>query len=246
MRKKTDQPRDYDVVFGIHAVTELLQAKKRRLIRIYTTKPTPKGWNALERILPKGIQIQFVDRDALAKLAGTTDHQSVIALATPFVFTKTFFDPKKHPFIIMLDQIQDARNLGAILRSAYCTNVSGVILTQSHSATITGAALKASAGLAEHLAIYQAPTAQAAAILLKKAGYTMYLSLVDAKNFVHTTTYQQPACLVVGNEAVGISKELHNQGIGITLAQKTSDISYNASVAAGIILYQMATQFKAI
>jgi 23S rRNA (guanosine2251-2'-O)-methyltransferase len=245
-KKRSEQTHDYDVIFGLHSVTELLRAKKRRLLRIYTTKPTPKGWSALEKLLPKGLQIQYVDRDALAKLAGTTDHQSVVALATPFVYAKTFFDTTKHPFLLLLDQIQDARNLGAILRSAYCTNVSGVILTQNHSATITGAALKSSAGLAEHLTIYQVPTAQAAAVALKKAGYTMYLSLIDGKESVHAITYRQPACLVVGNEATGISKEIHSQGIGITLAQKTPDISYNASVAAGIILYQMSTQFKMI
>lgn len=246
MRKKQTDKRTFDVIFGIHAVTELLRVKKRKLVRVYTTKPVPKGWKTIERTLPKGTQIQFVTRDALTKLAGTTDHQSVVAAVTPYVFTKKFFDPEKQPFLVMLDQIQDARNLGAILRSAYCTNVSGVILTQKNSATITGAALKASAGLAEHLLVYQTPTAQTAVNLLKKAGYTIYLSLVDGKEKVHEVTYNSPACLVIGNEAHGISKEIRTKGIGITLAQTTGDISYNASVATGIMLYQMATQFKRI
>ena len=235
-----------ELIFGIHPVVELLKAKKRRLQIIYTTKPTPKAWDEIAPLLPKGIQIQYVDREVLHKLAFTTDHQGVVAYAAPFKFRSTFFEPAKHKFLVMLDGIQDPRNLGAILRSAYCTNVDGIVLIKRGGIGLTPTALKAAAGLAEYLDIHIAPSAPAAQMLLKKAGYHMYLAVIkDGKNAMQET-YQQPACLVIGSEGTGISKELRSQGTLISLPQSRPDISYNASVAAGILLCTMATQLKKI
>ena len=87
-------------------------------------------------------------RDVLNRLAQTTDHQSVVAWANPFNIRKKFFEPAKSPFLLLLDSIQDPRNLGAILRSAYCTGVDGVIICGKNSAPLNATALKSSAGLA--------------------------------------------------------------------------------------------------
>jgi 23S rRNA (guanosine2251-2'-O)-methyltransferase len=231
-----------ELIFGIHPILQLLKVKKRPLGIIYTTKPTPKAWKLIEPLLPRGIQVQFVPRAALTTMAGTTDHQSIVAYTTPFFFKKTFFDPKKDSTIVLLDSIQDTRNLGAILRSAYCTNVDGIILTQKNSAPLGAAALKASAGLAEHLAIYVVPTAAAAMILIKKAGYTPYLSLIDGKEHANAIRYDQASCIVIGSEDTGISNDIRSTGITITLPQKSKNDSYNASVAAGILFFLVATQ----
>ena len=101
---------------------------------------------------------------------------------------------KRARFLILLDNVQDPRNLGAILRSSYCTGVDGVILCGKSSAPLNAAALKSSAGLAEHLDILEAPTAQAAVQELKKAGYgsqslfalvTLRVSMSSAFFFSH-------------------------------------------------------------
>ena len=241
MIKKSSQ--QGELIFGIHPIIELLKAKKRKLITLDTTRPEPKAWSQIARLLPERpvVPIQYVSRDILHKIAGTTDHQGVVAYAQPFIIRKKFFDPTKQPHLIMLDGIQDVHNLGAILRSTYCTGFDGVIICQKQAAPITAAVLKASAGLAEHMDIYFAPSPASAAQELKAAGYNLYLTFFDGVNAA-TCEYKTPLCLVIGGEGFGISKEIAKAGIHITLPQKTSEISYNASVAAGITLFLIATK----
>ncbi len=240
MNKKSKQKQG-ELIFGVHPIIELLKAKKRTVYTLYTTKPEPKAWRQIKPLLPKKpIQIQYVSRDALHKMTGTTDHQGVAALVQPFVLVKRLFDPTKQPFIVLLDSIQDVGNVGAIIRSAYCANCNGVIICQRGGAPLTAAALKASAGLAEHMPIYQAPSVQHAVKELKKVGYHLYLATLDGKDARHVE-YKAPLCLIIGNEAVGIAPALLTEGEPITLAQRTSDISYNASVAAGILLFLVAS-----
>jgi len=226
-----------ELIFGLHSIIELLKAGRRKLIAIYTTRPTPKGWEQIERVLPKyPINIQYVERDVLHRMAQTTDHQGVVAWAKSFIFRRKQFEPAKHPFLVLIDGVQDSRNLGAIIRSAYCTKTDGVIICKKASAPLNAAALKASAGLAEHIDIYEASSAQSAAQELLAAGYKLYLATFDGESAL-TCAYQMPLCIVIGGEALGITKSLLSLGTHITLPQRTPDISYNASVAAGILLF---------
>lgn len=234
-----------ELIFGIHPIVELLKAKRRKLYTVYTTKPMPKMWDEIGSLLTKETQIQYVARDVLTRMAGTTDHQGVVAWASPFQLRKKFFEPTKNKFLIMLDSIQDPRNMGAILRSAYCTGISGVIINQKNSCPLNATVLKSSAGLAEHLDIYEASNSLFACQELKKAGYTIYFATLNGKDATQEK-YEQPLCLVIGNEAVGVTKNLLSYGKEIRLPQKSVDISYNASVAAGILLFYIAHQNKII
>lgn len=244
---KVKKIKQTELIFGIHPIIELLKAKQRKLTVLYTTKPEPKAFGRITKLLPKATQIQYVKRDALHKLAGTTDHQGVVAFAAPFIYRKKFFDPQKQPFLLLLDGIQDPRNTGAIIRSAYCTGVQGVIIVQKGAAPLTATALKSSAGLAEHMAIYQAPSTKSAVQQLKQAGYHLYMAVVDKKSQpAQSVEYQKPLCIVIGNEAVGISSDIARQGTSVYLPQVSPDVSYNASVAAGILLFLVGAKTKAM
>ena len=235
-----------ELIFGIHPIVELLKAKRRKIISIYTTRPVPKSWKLIERLLPGyPVPIQYVSREVLAKMSESTEHQGVIAWVQSFPFRKKPFDPSKQPFLVMLDSIQDTRNVGAILRSAYCTGASGVIMTTKSSAPLNAAAVKASAGLAEHLEIQLVSSTQEGLQILQKANYAIYLAMLDGADATEQS-YNLPLCIVVGNEAVGISKAVAKYGTPITLPQKTADVSYNASVAAGILLFMVGTKHKLI
>jgi 23S rRNA (guanosine2251-2'-O)-methyltransferase len=234
-----------ELVYGIHPILELLRAKKRKIFTIYTTNPAPKAWDEIKPLLQKDVQFQITTKEVLNRIAGTPDHQGVVAWAGPFQIRKKFFDPERSPLLLMLDSIHDPRNMGAILRSAYCTGVDGVIICEKNAAPMNAVVLKSAAGLAEHLEIYQAPSAAAAAVELKKAGYGMYLATINGEDAT-TLAYTMPSCIVIGNEAVGVTKSLLSLGIQVTLPQKTTDISYNASVAAGILLFTVAHQLKKI
>lgn len=235
-----------DIVYGIHPIIELLKAKRRKIIKIYTSRPEPKQWPAIQKLLPAYIKIEYVDRARLGYLADTTEHQGVVALAASFAFQKQFFNPDKTPRLLLLDSIQDPRNVGALLRSAYCTNMSGVIMVEKASSSLTPTVLKASAGLAEHLAIYKTPSIQTALAELKKAGYQLYLATVTQGKRVNDITFNQPLCLVVGSEEKGISSALLEQGIRISIPEREGASSYNASVAGGILMFMIGISCKAI
>lgn len=232
-----------DFIFGIHPILELLRAKRRAISTIYTTKPEPQAFKQIRPLLSQKIKIQYVTRDALSRMVESTEHQGIVAAVAPFPFQKDFFNSEKYPFLVMLDGVQDPRNLGAIIRSAYCTNMSGLVLIKKGSAPLTPTAIKASAGLAEHMPIFVAPSAGAAVQLLKKAKYHLYGAALGGKP-LDTVTLAQPLCLVIGSEGSGISREVLDAGTAIMLAQKAPDISYNASVAAGILLYSVAQKHK--
>ncbi len=235
-----------ELIYGIHPVIELLKAKKRKIISIYTTRPTPKAWSKIEQLLPeRPVPIQYVSRDVLTNMAHTPDHQGIVAWVQYFPYRSKAFDAQKQKFLVLLDGIQDPRNVGAIIRSAYCTGVDGVILTQKFAAPLNATAFKSAAGLAEHLDIMLAQSTPAAVQVLKAAGYNIYLAAFGGQNALQVS-YQLPACLVIGSEGEGIMPSVLKMGMQVTLPQKTTDISYNASVAAGILLFLIGAQQKKI
>ncbi len=236
---------NHELLFGIHPVVELLKARRRSIFAVYTTDPAPKAWGSIAQLLPAHVPVKRVTKEQLTHRAGTADHQGVVALVAPFPFRKKMFDAAQAPFLILLDGIQDPRNVGAILRSAYCTGVDGVIVCAKHGAPLNAVALKSAAGLAEHLEIYQAPNATVAAQELTRAGYTIYLADFGGKD-AREQQFAKPLCLVIGSEGLGVSAALRTKGTAVTLAQRSADISYNASVAAGILLFTIASLHKKI
>lgn len=243
-KKTKKQPVEY--IYGVNSIKEVLKAKNRKLLALYTTRPEPKAFKALQRMMPKyPVQIQYVNRTKLQQLVGSDEHQGIVAMVQPYGYRKAFFEPKKQPFIILLDGVQDVRNVGAILRSAYCTGADGVIVCKKGGAPLTAAAHKASAGLAEHLVIHQSPSVQDAVVQLKKSGYQIYVTAFNGENAA-TIQYKKPVCLVIGSEGEGVTKSIIKDGIQITLPQRSADISYNASVAAGILLFLVGSQLKRI
>lgn len=243
---KKSLPKYTDFVYGVHAVVELLSARRRKVGVIYTTKKPIKYWGKIAKLIPEYVQVSFVSREALANMAGTSDHQGVVAFVAPFPFSKKMFDPAKSPFILVLDGVCDVRNVGAIIRSAYCAGVDGVVLTIKGGAPLNAAAIKASAGLAEHTNILVSPTINSAIQDLSKAGYKLYLATLGKGENAAMTKFEEPVALVVGSEETGISKSVLKQGTRVLLPQRRSDISYNVSVATGILLFLIGTQIQKI
>lgn len=232
-----------DALFGAHAIIEAIKAKKRSLHSIYTTKPAPKAFERIKKYLDqqkKIIPINYVPREALGKICESNDHMGVVAWMNSYPYQKKFFSPEKFPQILILDGIQDVKNLGAILRSAHCTNFDGVVISTNGCAKVTPATVKASAGLSEHLSIYLATSSSNAIKLAKEAGYNVYLAVLENGSNLFDIKIQKPLCLVIGNEEKGIKAELMKTGKTITLPQKNQNISYNASVAAGILMFNLS------
>jgi len=243
--KKKTAEKTGELLFGAHSIIEALKAKRRKLISVYTTQPTPRAWERVQPYLPKSVpNIQYVNTNILSSMAEGGKHMGIVAWFAPFPYRSKMFDPSTHPLIVILDGVQDVQNLGAILRSAHCVGFNGVVLNTSHAAPLTGGAHKASAGLAEHMDIHLATSSRNAVIEAKKAGYNLYLAVVNGGENAINVEYTGPACLIIGSEEMGIAADLRNEGTKISLPQKTEDISFNASVAAGILMFVMQQKLK--
>jgi 23S rRNA (guanosine2251-2'-O)-methyltransferase len=193
-----------------------------------------------------GIPLVTADRRALDREAGGTAHQGVVAYISEFSYSTVdeilavAAALREEPFIVVLDGIEDPRNLGAIMRSADGAGVHGLVIRKNRAAQVTPAAVKASAGAAVHM-----PAARVAGIPqtidnLKEQGVWVYGLDMDGENYA-SVTYEGAAALVVGAEGSGLSRlvrEKCDKIVSIPMHGKVS--SLNASAAAAIVLYEMA------
>lgn len=243
---KKEKKQQGELLYGLNPTIELLKAGKRKLISLYTTRPTPKNWKALEALLPAHIPVQYVSRDILTRMVATPDHQGVVAWVQAYPYRKKPFDPVAEPFIVLLDGIQDPRNMGAIIRSAYCAGADGVIIVAQQSPGVTATVCKAAAGYVEHVPICMEPSISSALATLKKSGYTLYSAAFGGKPVGSIDFSTVACCIIIGAEGTGISNATEKSSIHVTIPQRFSTISYNASVAAGIILYTVGSAKKKI
>jgi len=239
MRATPKKTQTEEILYGVHPIIECLKAGKRRILALYMAKPEPKGWDRIKPYLVKqSPPIQYVTRDVLSRIAGSDDHMGIVAYVTPFIYASKPIVVSEKQRILLLDGVQDVHNLGAIVRSAYCTNFDAVLLTKQCARVVAGV-FKASAGLAEHMPIYVIPSVTHTVTELKKMGYSIYMTVADGGVDATTVSYDAPLCLVIGSEERGIDAKARALGTKVTLPQRDTS-SYNASVAAGIFLFLTA------
>lgn len=235
----------FHIVYGIHPINEVIRAKKRKIYEIYTRTDKSKQIELILSKIPSYTKVIFCDKKRLDYIAGSADHQSIVAFVSPFIYQKINFVKSEYPAILCCDSIQDTKNLGALLRSAYCTNFSGVIIQEFGGTEITASVMKSSAGLAEHIPILKTKNIIDTIRQAKDNGYNILLADANGKS-IDKYFLEAPIMLVIGNEHQGINKKLLSYGSIISLAQKESIISYNASVAGGILMYNISFALKLI
>ena len=196
----------------------------------------------------RGIKCNQIPLERFKTYAPSQNAQGVIALKQDFKFSsldEILSDAKKSsfPLILILDEIQDPHNVGAILRSAECSGVNGVILTKHQSATITSTVSKTSAGATEHIKICQVNNlSQKIDELIEKGFWIVGSSLENAKNYTEVD-YKIPIALIVGNEEKGIRKLTASKCDFLVKIPMSGKIqSLNVSVATGILLFEILRQ----
>jgi len=196
----------------------------------------------------RGIKCNQIPLERFRTYAPSQNAQGVIALKQDFKFSsldEILSESKKTslPLILILDEIQDPHNAGAILRSAECCGVNGIILTKHNSATITSTVTKTSAGATEHLKICQVNNLSQTIDELKEKGFWIVgSSLENAKNYTEVD-YNIPIALIVGNEEKGIRKLTASKCDFLVKIPMTGKIqSLNVSVATGILLFEILRQ----
>ena len=192
--------------------------------------------------------LNFVTRERLGQISETGHHQGVIAVAAAYSYStveeilQKAKEKGEAPFLILLDNIEDPHNLGAIIRTANLVGAHGVIIPKRRAAGLTPVAARTSAG-----AIYHTPVAKVtnlAAVMeeLKKEGLWFVCADMDGTS-MYQLDLKGPIGLVIGNEGEGVSRLVKEHCDFVASIPMKGDIdSLNASVAAGVLAYEIVRQ----
>ncbi len=239
-----------DRIEGRNAVIEALRAG-RALDKIYIAKGEVDKTlgHIASTARAAGCVVVETDRRKLDAMSQTHAHQGVVALAAvrEYCTVQDILDVAKarqeEPFVVVCDEISDPQNLGAILRTAECAGVHGVIIPKRRSAGLTAVVGKASAGAAEHIAVARVPNITAALKELKAAGLWVYGTAAGGENQLWKTDLRGPICLVIGSEGDGMSRLVEeNCDFLVSIPMKGKLNSLNASAAAAVLLYEALRQ----
>ncbi len=240
------------ITWGIHPVTETLHKSPKTIAEIFILKgkKQAKIQAIIDLAKQNGIKVKFEeDFYIVGEGNNKCNHQGVIArtMAIATVDEKTFLasleNSKTTPFLLALDSIQDPHNLGAILRSAAASGVTGVIIPKDRSAPLGGTVQKIAAGGLSHLQIIMVTNLANFLKLLKHYQIWNYGTVKDDAVPIYQTDLSGPLCIVIGNEEKGIRPLVAKQcDFKITIPMQGKLDSLNASVAAGITLFEVVRQ----
>jgi 23S rRNA (guanosine2251-2'-O)-methyltransferase len=240
-------------IYGRKPVLEALRSGNRTVTRLYLLQGSRDA--ILDQIeshaKAKGIPINMETRHRLDTMAGNEHHQGVVALAEDFKYAELEdlleqARQKNEPaFLVLLDEIEDPQNLGAIIRSADAAGAHGVVIPKHRAAEVNATVIKASAGAAEHLPSVKVTNLNETIRSLKEANVWVVGTDGEAKKNFYEYDFRQPVAIIIGNEGTGLRRlvrENCDELVKIPMAGKMS--SLNASVAAALVMFEAARQRK--
>ncbi len=241
-----------ELIFGVNPVKESLQGT-RGVFNLYVQISATD--HRVEKIIrlaeERGVAVHRRDKVDITKMCASSHHQGIALEVEPFRYSD--FDDLltsagqsgASGFLLVLDAIQDPHNLGALIRSAACAGVDGVIIPKDRACGITAAAEKTSAGAVETVPVAMVTNIAHTLETLKKLGYWVYGLDGAARNSVYQTEFSGNIALVVGGEGEGIRPLVRKQcDVVMSIPQYGGVSSLNASVAGGIALFEIARKVR--
>ena len=236
-----------DFIVGRNAVAEALRAGREiDTLYVLAGERVPAVRRLVSAARESGAVVKEVDRKKLDALSGRAVHQGVAALAAAhsyaslddiFALAKQRGEP---PFVVVCDELEDPHNLGAVLRTAEAAGAHGVVVPKRRSAPLSATVAKTSAGALEYIPVARVPNLPAALDTLKANGCWVYGADMDGTNYKQTD-FSGGVALVVGAEGKGLGRLVREKCDAIvSLPMKGKINSLNASVAAGILLYEIS------
>ncbi len=244
-----DMLRGADIIAGRNAVNEALRAG-RTLDSLYVQRGDHGGGLAalIAKAKAQGVPIKEADPKKLEHMCGGANHQGVVAVAAvkEYATLEEIFaraEERGEPlFLVICDGLEDPHNLGAVIRTAECAGAHGVVIPKRRSVGLTYAVGKASAGAVEHLPVARVQNVAALLEDLKARGVWIYTADMDGSPWCQTD-FTGPAALVIGSEGSGVSRLVKERSdFVVSLPIKGQVNSLNASVAAGVLCYEVARQ----
>ena len=252
MRKGVFMEQNNEIIYGKNPVTELLKSKAGVDTVFISESLNPSVQNYYIALAKDcGAVVKKVHPMKLKSLCQSENHQGVAAYASTveYVTLGQILEVAQRrgesPFVVVCDGIEDPHNLGAIMRSAYLMGAHGIIIPKRGGVSVTGIVHKTSAGASMHLPVCKVANIAQAVRTLKEQNIFVY-----AADFSPQPIYRQnltgPIAIVVGSEGKGVQplvKSLCDDIVTIPMCNEHSAVdSYNASVAAGIIMYEISRQ----
>jgi len=229
-------------IFGIYPVLQALETNTT-IDKLYLQKDIQNS--KIEEILTKaeslGISISQVPIQKLHQLT-KSNHQGVVAQISPlrFVSIEEAVENSNNGIFLLLDQVSDVRNLGAIIRTAECTGVAAVILPKTGSAPINGDTVKTSAGAIFNVPICKVDHIKDAIYYMQASGIKTIAATEKSDQTIYDTSFEAPIAVVMGSEGKGVSKSvLQLVDAKVSLPLLGTINSLNVSVACGVFLYEI-------
>lgn len=201
--------------------------------------------NILKLAYDRKIKVNFVAKNVLEKESVTGKHQGIIAYTSDFVYSELeelFDNGEKPAFILILDGVEDPHNLGSILRVAECAGVDGVIIGKHRSASVNETVVRVSAGASQHVKVARVTNINYAIEVLKERGVWVYAADMDGAE-MYKTDFTGPCAIVIGSEGFGIHKVTKDICDGVVTIPMLGQVnSLNASVATGVVVYEVVRQ----
>ena len=238
-----------DLIIGRNAVSEALRSE-RLIDTLLVARGERNG--SIGRIIAeckdKGIVVKEVDKKKLDFMCGQGNHQGVAAYAAAHKYAELedIFalaeERGEEPFIVICDEIEDPHNLGAIIRTAETTGVHGIIIPKRRNASLSYAVGKTSAGAIEYVPVARVGNLASTIDDLKKRGLWVYTADMDGQNWCETD-FSGGVALIVSSEGNGVSRLIKEKSdFVVSLPMRGKITSLNASVASGILMYEVARQ----
>lgn len=239
-----------DIIEGRNAVIEALRANRTiEQILVASGDVTGSINVVLALAKEKKVVVKQVDRRKLDQISETGAHQGVIAQITPYEYFELedileyAHKKEEDPFIIILDEIEDPHNFGSIIRTAETCGAHGIIIPKRRSVGVTPTVYKSSAGAVEHMRIAKVSNLNNTIDKLKENGIWVYGADMSGESYCCDANFNGPLALIIGSEGKGIlklTKEKCDVLVKIPMVGKIS--SLNASVAGGILMYEILKQ----
>jgi 23S rRNA (guanosine2251-2'-O)-methyltransferase len=235
-----------ELVYGRQPVREVVRAGKRQVLELLVTERALASEPWLREIA--GLRLQIGPERRLNEVAGTMDHQGVVALCEPYRYADAHeLAAGESPLVVCLDQVTDPHNLGAVARSAEGAGASGVVITERNAARVTPAVCKASAGAVEHVPVAVVVNLGRYLEEIKSPSLWVWAAAGDAETSIWEADLATGVGLVFGAEGRGLRPGVRracDDAFAVPLAGKVE--SLNVSVAAGVALFEAARQRRRV
>lgn len=241
-----------NLICGINPVIEALTAQNRHFDRLLIVKGlrSKRLSEAIRRATTLAVPLRFEMRETLDRMAGGVAHQGIIAIVSekPVLSLESLLDSAREPaLVVVLDGVEDPRNLGAILRTAEAAGADGVLLPERHSAGLSETVARASAGAIEHVRVARVGNLVQALQALKARGIWVVGFDAAGSERWDAVDMTKPTALVLGGEGRGIRRLVREHCDHLVSIPHFGHIgSLNVSVAAGVALYEVVRQRRSV